>query len=182
MAACLGAFGQPPDLIVSGINAGPNTGHAVLHSGTVGAALTAQTFGVSALAVSVDAREPWQWQTACALANHALQLLTAEPKGTVYNLNAPGVPLEQLRGLRWATLDRFGAVRLAVAGHERGAVQLELRETGAELDPQSDTALVAAGYGTLTQLFGVTAPDEHRQPQPPRTEVRFTPQLTPSSD
>ena len=40
-----GAFGEPPDIVVSGINIGANTGHAVLHSGTVGAALTAWTFG-----------------------------------------------------------------------------------------------------------------------------------------
>src|SRR5262245_14158128 len=38
MLACLGAFGPPPDLVVSGINRGANAGHAVLHSGTVGAA------------------------------------------------------------------------------------------------------------------------------------------------
>ncbi|HUP76628.1 MAG TPA: 5'/3'-nucleotidase SurE [Acidimicrobiales bacterium] len=176
MAACLGAFGPAPDLVVSGINAGLNTGHAILHSGTVGAALTAQTFGVSALAVSVDAQPPWQWDTACALANRALQLLTAEPEGTVYNLNAPARELERVRGLRWATLDHFGAVRLAVAGHERGAVQLELRETGAELNPESDTALVAAGYGTLTRLYGVTAPDEYRQLERPRGELLFVTQ------
>src|SRR5262245_41834788 len=46
MAACLGAFGDPPDVVVSGINSGLNTGHSVLHSGTVGAALTAQNFGL----------------------------------------------------------------------------------------------------------------------------------------
>ena len=37
MAAHLGAFGAPPDIVVSGINAGLNTGRAILHSGTVGA-------------------------------------------------------------------------------------------------------------------------------------------------
>ena len=40
-AACLGAFGDLPDLVASGINPGANTGHLVLHSGTVGATLTA---------------------------------------------------------------------------------------------------------------------------------------------
>jgi 5'-nucleotidase len=45
MVAARGAFGEPPDLVASGMNHGPNTGHAVLHSGTVGAALTAATFG-----------------------------------------------------------------------------------------------------------------------------------------
>ena len=182
MAACLGAFGAPPDLVVSGINAGANTGHAILHSGTVGAALTAQTFGISALAVSVDDRQPWQWATACALAEDALQRLATEPKGTVYNLNAPGIPLADVRGVRWASLDRFGAVRLAVAGHERGALQLELRETGAELDPSSDTALLVAGFATLTRLFGVTAADEHREAEQPTAELQLVQRPTHRSD
>src|SRR5207244_8531075 len=34
-----GAFGPPPDIVLSGINNGPNTGHAVLHSWNVGAAV-----------------------------------------------------------------------------------------------------------------------------------------------
>jgi 5'-nucleotidase len=54
LAARLGGFGTPPDLIVSGINPGCNTGRAVLHSGTVGAALTGANFGLSGLAVSID--------------------------------------------------------------------------------------------------------------------------------
>ena len=54
-AAVRGAFGEIPDLVLSGINKGPNTGHAVLHSGTVGAALTALAHGVPAMAVSVNA-------------------------------------------------------------------------------------------------------------------------------
>jgi 5'-nucleotidase len=54
LTARLGGFGDPPDLVVSGINPGCNTGRAVLHSGTVGAALTAANFGCRGLAVSID--------------------------------------------------------------------------------------------------------------------------------
>ena len=53
LASRLGALGDPPDLVVSGINPGCNTGRAVLHSGTVGAALTAANFGVFALTPSL---------------------------------------------------------------------------------------------------------------------------------
>ena len=38
-----GAFGEPPDIVLAGIDRGPNVGRAILHSGTVGAALTAQS-------------------------------------------------------------------------------------------------------------------------------------------
>jgi 5'-nucleotidase len=54
LAARLGGFGDRPELVVSGINPGCNTGRAVLHSGTVGAALTAANFGGRGLAVSID--------------------------------------------------------------------------------------------------------------------------------
>ena len=54
LSARLGGFGEPPDLVVSGINPGCNTGRAVLHSGTVGAALTAANFGCRGIAVSID--------------------------------------------------------------------------------------------------------------------------------
>jgi 5'-nucleotidase len=54
LAARLGGFGDRPDLVVSGVNPGCNTGRAVLHSGTVGAALTAANFGGRGLAVSID--------------------------------------------------------------------------------------------------------------------------------
>jgi 5'-nucleotidase len=54
LSARLGGFGDAPDLVVSGINPGANTGRAVLHSGTVGAALTAANFGCRGLAVSID--------------------------------------------------------------------------------------------------------------------------------
>jgi 5'-nucleotidase len=43
MAAAHEAFGAVAAVVLSGINLGPNTGHAVLHSGTVGATLTGAT-------------------------------------------------------------------------------------------------------------------------------------------
>lgn len=51
--ATTGAFGEEPELVLSGINHGLNAGRAVLHSGTVGAALTAATHGCRALAISL---------------------------------------------------------------------------------------------------------------------------------
>lgn len=156
MAACLGAFGEPPDVVVSGINAGLNTGHSILHSGTVGATLTAQNFGRCGVAVSIEPTEPWYWETACEYASIALTWLGGRaPTRTVVNVNVPGRPRAEINGIRWATLDRFGSVRAAVADTHDG-LQFEFRATGADLDPDSDTALVAAGYVTLTTLQGVS--------------------------
>lgn len=161
MAACLGAFGEPPDAILSGINAGPNTGHAVLHSGTVGAALTAASFGVSALALSLAVLAPVRWEPACELVEPALSILCDSPAGTVLNVNAPAVRNGPPK-LRWARLDRFGSVRVAVADTGDEWLQMEYRETGADLDPGSDTALLNRGFATITAIEGVSeiAPDD----------------------
>lgn len=59
-----GAYGDPPDLVLSGINNGPNTGHAILHSGTVGAALTAAAHRTRAMAVSLGVGENRNWDAA----------------------------------------------------------------------------------------------------------------------
>jgi 5'-nucleotidase len=175
MAARLGAFGDPPDIVVSGINTGLNTGHSVLHSGTVGAALTAQNFGGSGLAVSIEPTEPWQWGTACEYAAATLKwMIDQAPDCTVVNLNVPGRPRDEVLGLRWARLDRFGSVRAAVAESSASGLQIEFRETGAKLEPESDTALVMEGYATLTTITGVdevaVTPEAPRGVERPQVE------------
>ena len=169
MAACLGAFGPPPDLVVTGVNAGPNTGHACLHSGTVGAALTAATFGISALATSADVSDPMYWSTACSLIDEPLAILTRLPAASVLNLNSPALPEDEIKELRWAKLDRFGRVRVALAGTGAEWVQMEYRTTDADLDPDCDTALLEQGHPTLTAIQGIgeVPHDELMQQEPP---------------
>ena len=155
VAARLGAFGPPPDIVVSGINAGLNTGRSILHSGTVGAALTAQNFGVSALAVSLDSAEQWHWATAAALAVDTLRLLIDGPSRCVLNLNVPGAPLGQVAGTRWARLAPFGAVRARVANVGDEGLQFELSDSGASPSADTDQGTVEAGWAALTTLVGI---------------------------
>jgi 5'-nucleotidase len=157
LAARLGGFGDLPDVVVSGINPGPNTGRAVLHSGTVGAALTGANFGVSGLAVSMGVGDVYQWETAAALAASALEWLLLQPAKTVLNLNVPNLPLGEVRGVREATLAPFGTVRAALVESQGGGLQMELAEHGMELPPDSDTALVRDGFAAVTVLRGITA-------------------------
>ncbi len=154
-AANLGAFGEPPDAVVSGINPGLNTGRATLHSGTVGAALTAANLGLKGLAVSQDFGDPMRWPTAAALAVEALGWLVDAPDRTVLNLNVPNTAPEEVLGVRWATLAPFGSVRAAIADSTDGRLQMEFREVDDELPPDSDTALVFAGYAAVSSLVGI---------------------------
>lgn len=167
VAARLGAFGEPPEVVVSGVNPGLNTGRAILHSGTVGAALTAQNFGASGLAVSVDVGERWYWDTAARFAIEVLPRLLEAPDRTVLNLNIPGLPYDEVDGVRWARLAPFGAVRAAVAESDDGRLQFELRASGVTPPPDSDTGVVALGHAALTTIVGVAEawpPELHEEP------------------
>ena len=154
MAAALGAFGEPPDLVVSGVNAGINTGHSIIHSGTVGAVLTARTFGMRGLAVSLDPSDPMHWETAVDAATDvaAWMINQAETK-MVLNLNVPAS--EEPRGFRWADLDEFGYFRVATADMDAERLVFEVTTPDSGLDPASDTALCREGYLTLTPLSTV---------------------------
>src|SRR5437899_2933025 len=79
MLARLGAVGDPPDLVVSGINPGNNTGRSVLHSGTVGAALTSLNFGGAGVSISLgtplnEAGE-YEWETGAHIARLLVEAL-----------------------------------------------------------------------------------------------------------
>jgi len=154
-AANLGAFGDPPELVVSGINPGLNTGRATLHSGTVGAALTAANLGLSGLAVSQDYGDPMVWTTAAALAVDAIGWFDGAPDRTVLNLNVPNAEPEAVKGIRWAALAPFGSFRAALADRTDGRLQMEFREVDDELPADSDTALVFAGYAAVSSLTGI---------------------------
>lgn len=174
LTGTLGAFGDPPEAVVSGINAGLNTGLSILHSGTVGAALTAQRLGLSALAVSLEPGDPWRWRTAAEVTVEQFDWLARSPQGTVLNINVPDRPGRQLAA-RWAPLDPYGTVRASVADSESGRLQLEMRASGNEPLHGSDAALVAAGYVTLTAIGGV-----HEFAVPPEVAARPQPELQPS--
>lgn len=160
MAAALGAFGDPPDLVVSGINAGMNTGHSVIHSGTVGAILTARTFGIPGVAISLAPSEPWEWETAVHVGAAVVRWMLRRPRRDLtLSVNVPGRPLGALRPARWAPLDDFGYFRIANARPEQRRLQFEVTATDSGRNPRTDSALCQAGHVTITPLTGVeTAP------------------------
>ncbi|USQ80186.1 5'/3'-nucleotidase SurE [Ornithinimicrobium faecis] len=152
-AASYGAFGDRPDLLLSGINLGANTGHATLHSGTVGAALSAVTQGIPALAVSMASADPVHWDTAEDVCRVALEWLTENlPSGRVLNVNVPDISQDRLRGLRSARLADFGAVQAAVKERGEGWVQITYEEIEAEHEPGTDAYLLEHGWATASLL------------------------------
>jgi 5'-nucleotidase len=154
-AAVTGAFGPVPDIVLSGINRGPNTGHAVLHSGTVGAALTASTFGLPALAVSLGVGEATQWDTAAEFAGLALDWLLQAPAPAVLNVNVPNLPHDEAMGFEEVRLAAFGAVQTTVTEKGAGYVKLAYEDIDAEMEPGTDAAALARGAACYTPLRAV---------------------------
>lgn len=171
MAAALGAFGRRPTLVVSGINPGINTGHSIVHSGTVGAVLTARTFGSSGVAVSLAPSQSWRWETAAAVARAAVEWILHRERRTTLNVNVPALPLEQIKGARWARIDEFGYFRVATADASQRTLQLEVSDRSSGSDPRSDTALCREGYVALTLLSAI---EQEPDPSDDPADVAFT--------
>ena len=155
-----GAFGRRPDYLLSGINLGPNTGKAVLPSGTVGAAMTAATYGVRAAAFSLDvsdAADAEHWRPASDVVGGILPTLRDLPSGVVLNVNVPVAPRGRIQGIRQARLADAGAVELSIVEAAVGYLRVTMAETGKQPAPGTDSALLAAGYATVTALRPVCA-------------------------
>lgn len=156
MAAALGAFGRRPDLVVSGINAGMNTGHSVIHSGTVGAALTARTFGGRGVAFSLAPSDPWAWETGVDVAERVVSWLLKRPGGSlVLNVNVPACAFAEIKGVTWAELDEFGYFRVATTNEADARLSFQVGAPDSGRDPECDTSKCLDGWVTLTPLSSV---------------------------
>lgn len=159
LMAAQNAFGTVPDLVLSGINHGANVGRVILHSGTIGAALTGSINGIRAMAVSLDVpleTPPQHWDTAAALAAQLIPILLEQPEATVINLNVPAQPLERLPEYRAAALAPFGIVQTTVTEDDDHNFRRSITELSTEPDPHADAHLLASGYATVTALTSVS--------------------------
>jgi 5'-nucleotidase len=98
-----------PDVVLSGINHGPNMGEDVLYSGTVSAAMEATVLGIPAIAFSwtgdqLDYLIGWE----AAVSRLLLSMLDegSFPKDTLLSVNLPPGPPERVRGVRVTSLGR----------------------------------------------------------------------------
>jgi len=92
---------QPPDIVVAGINHGPNLGTDVLYSGTVSAAIEGALHGIPAVAVSLDAGDKYDFQPAAEFASKLVQNMVNRslPPNTLLNVNVPALPSGQIKGV-----------------------------------------------------------------------------------
>lgn len=159
-AACAGVFGAPPDLVVSGINPGHNTGRMILHSSTVAAALTASNLGVRGLAVSCGFPPDHRFDTASRIAVSATQwMLDHSARRTVLNINVPDLDMDDLEGVRMAPLAPRGLLGLTF-DRTPDAVRLMQFANNERLGVGTDSALVREGYVSISAISAVVAESE----------------------
>ena len=94
---------RKPDLLVSGINPGPNLGDDISYSGTVSAAIEGTMYGVPSLAFSLAGPPPYNFEVSAAVAWKlaSMALIWKQPADTLLNINIPATPAGQIQGIRF---------------------------------------------------------------------------------
>ncbi|MBU0516918.1 MAG: 5'/3'-nucleotidase SurE [Proteobacteria bacterium] len=151
---------SPPDLVLSGINPGPNVGVNVLYSGTVSAATEAAILGLPGVAFSLDAYIDPDFTPAARLAARLVDALAPRlsgdwPEGICLNVNFPALPLAEIKGL---SLTRQAVTRL----HERFEKRLDPhgrayywqcgQEPKHRVEPGTDVWALARGLVSVSPL------------------------------
>jgi 5'-nucleotidase len=90
-----------PDLVVSGINHGPNLGDDTIYSGTVAAALEGRHMGLPAIAVSLCSKRNSDFNSAAKLTCDIIRRLASHPleQNEILNVNVPAIPYEEIKGI-----------------------------------------------------------------------------------
>ena len=93
---------REPDLVVSGINLGPNTAVNIIYSGTVSAAAEGTIMGVPSIAVSIGSFHTHAYQYAAEIAVQTAKKVLEKglPAGTLLNINVPALPKKEIKGIR----------------------------------------------------------------------------------
>lgn len=134
-----------PDLVLSGINAGPNAGYDILYSGTVGAAMEAAFYGISAVCFSeFDSKD--HGITDRYLESMADELIPRKlPAGQIWNVNFPKGDPEDLKGILYDRVPDHWCMYHDYYIQENGYVTVtdKVRSEG---DIRTDIGSILAGY------------------------------------
>lgn len=152
-----GLLDELPEMVVSGINNGPNMGDDVLYSGTVAGAIEGRFLGLPSIAISMECFEPKHYETAGKVAVALVEQLQRNPlpADSILNVNVPDRPWEQLQGFRATRLGHRHKAEPLLRQHDpRGNPVYWVGPAGPEADagPGTDFHAVKAGYVSVTPL------------------------------
>lgn len=94
---------EKPDIIISGINHGPNLGHDVIYSGTVSCAIEGAMMNIPSIAVSLNSYKP-EFEDFTFTATFIKSLIHKLkdfkfPEKSILNINVPGIPQDEINGI-----------------------------------------------------------------------------------
>jgi 5'-nucleotidase len=152
-----GLLGRKPDLLVSGINHGPNMGEDVTYSGTVAAAIEGTMFGVPSLAISSLQRHITSAEAVGRIARVVVEaaLRLGVPDGSLLNVNIPDPEVSPIKGVRMTKLGSRAYDNPLVP--EEGSTGEVYYTIGGEdpiwkADDGTDISAVRMGYVSVTPL------------------------------
>jgi len=153
------------DMVISGINIGPNIGTDTLYSGTVAAAHEAALLGYQAIAMSCASMTPVHMETSAKIAAWAVKYLAEHPLpfGMLMNVNVPDVPFAELAGICAVPMCRQEYQLDFIERKDpkgRAYYWPPRHRTGVFGDEMTDGQRIRAGYVTVTPIgYDLTAFD-----------------------
>ncbi|MEM9385832.1 MAG: 5'/3'-nucleotidase SurE [Pseudomonadota bacterium] len=153
LAVTGGLFDFEPDMVISGINHGPNLGDDVLYSGTVAAAMEGRFLGLPALAMSLASPRSRFMSAGAHVAAELVRRLMADPlpADTILNVNVPAVAVEDLGGYRSTRLGHRHKAEPAIPSTDpRGARIYWVGPAGEEQDAGEGTDFHALTEGCVS--------------------------------
>ncbi len=155
------------DLVVSGINPGPNIGRDIHYSGTVMATLQSYFHKIPSIAISLYAKDPKETLDFNFTAEVIEKLANDIKYGrlqadAILNVNVPNIPRKQIKGILVTRTADTGYVKLSGVKGNKDLVNyhLELDELYSKLEEGTDIWAIHQGYISITPLrFEITYHD-----------------------
>ncbi len=152
-----GLYAHSPDLVISGINSGPNLGDDVLYSGTVAAAMEGRHLGLPSLAISLNSHQPDNLPSAVQAILHLLERVQQHPERSqmILNINVPDLPWEQIRGFQVTRLGQRHKSEPVIRSHDpRGKEIFWVGPPGnaADAGEGTDFHAIEQGYISITPI------------------------------
>jgi len=146
-----------PDLVVSGINPGPNLGDDINYSGTVSAAVEATMLGIAAFAISLADYDATDFSVAARFSRILAVRILADgiPPDTLLNVNCPAGSAAEIQGIRFSRQGRRAYEGAITAIADPWGRRHYWIGGGTPVDnggADADTAAIAAGFISITPL------------------------------
>ena len=114
--ALTGLMQTLPDMVISGINHGPNLGDDTIYSGTVAAAIEGYLLDIPSFAISIGSVNPKHFETAAKVTSDLIKLYNKKKvsSASLLNINVPDIPYDELKGLEVTRLGKRHAAEKAM--------------------------------------------------------------------